>query len=129
MQTIVIIEDERDIAHVLRSYLTQAGFRALVAHDGRLGLDLTRREKPALVILDLMLPGLDGRYFTPDLFAPDEAWMPARRDEAASTLVSHISVHAYDPQTLAYALADSPVGTAAWLWERRRAWSDCASGC
>lgn len=60
MQTIVIIEDERDIAHVLRSYLTQAGFRALVAHDGRLGLDLTRREKPALVILDLMLPGLDG---------------------------------------------------------------------
>jgi pimeloyl-ACP methyl ester carboxylesterase len=72
-----------------------------------------------------VLPGLDGRYFTPDLFAPDEAWMPARRDEAASTLVSHISVHAYDPQTLAYALADSPVGTAAWLWERRRAWSDC----
>ncbi len=32
---------------------------------------------------------------------------------------------AHDPQTLAYALVDSPVGTAAWLWERRRAWSDC----
>jgi pimeloyl-ACP methyl ester carboxylesterase len=31
----------------------------------------------------------------------------------------------HDPQTLAYALADSPVGTAAWIWERRRAWSDC----
>ena len=72
-----------------------------------------------------VLPGLDGRYFTPEMFAPDEAWMPARRDEAAPTLVSHISVHAHDPQTLAYALADSPVGTAAWLWERRRAWSDC----
>ena len=39
--------------------------------------------------------------------------------------ISHNAVHAADPQTLAYALFDSPVGCAAWLWERRRAWSDC----
>jgi hypothetical protein len=34
-------------------------------------------------------------------------------------------VQSTDPQTLAYALTDSPVGLAAWLWERRRNWSDC----
>ena len=39
--------------------------------------------------------------------------------------MSHSTVHIHDPQTLAYALCDSPVGTAAWIWERRRTWSDC----
>jgi pimeloyl-ACP methyl ester carboxylesterase len=38
---------------------------------------------------------------------------------------SHVAVHMLDPQTLAFALHDSPVGLAAWLIERRRAWSDC----
>lgn len=70
-------------------------------------------------------PGLDGRGFTAEMFAPEEQWMPARRDAVAQTLVSHVAVHMHDPQTLAYALADSPAGTAAWIWERRRAWSDC----
>jgi len=72
-----------------------------------------------------VVPGLDGRGFTASMFAADEQWMVARRDAAAPTLVSHIAVHMNDPQTLAYALADSPAGTAAWIWERRRAWSDC----
>jgi microsomal epoxide hydrolase len=39
--------------------------------------------------------------------------------------VSHATVHVMDPQTLAYALCDSPVGLAAWLLERQRRWSDC----
>lgn len=51
----------------------------------------------------------------------------ARRDEAAPLGVSHMTVQMHDPQTLAYALADSPLGLAAWIWERRRAWSDCDS--
>jgi pimeloyl-ACP methyl ester carboxylesterase len=51
--------------------------------------------------------------------------MVARRDEAQPLIVSHMTVHMHDPQTLAYALADSPLGLAAWIWERRRAWSDC----
>jgi pimeloyl-ACP methyl ester carboxylesterase len=38
---------------------------------------------------------------------------------------SHIAVHVLDPQTLAYALHDSPVGLCAWILERRRAWGDC----
>lgn len=40
-------------------------------------------------------------------------------------LASHVTVHMLDPQTLAYAMNDSPVGLLAWLLERRRAWSDC----
>ena len=40
------------------------------------------------------------------------------------TAHSHMAVHTRDPQTLAYALDDSPVGLAAWIVERRRAWSD-----
>jgi pimeloyl-ACP methyl ester carboxylesterase len=39
--------------------------------------------------------------------------------------VSHVAVHMLDPQTLAFALHDSPVGLASWLVERRRSWSDC----
>ena len=71
------------------------------------------------------LPGVDFSRVTPADFAADEQWMPVRAAQAFPTIVSHITVHRHDPQTLAYALADSPVGTAAWLWERRRAWSDC----
>jgi pimeloyl-ACP methyl ester carboxylesterase len=70
-----------------------------------------------------IFPGQD--LTAPANFAADEQWMPARMAAAQKTILSHITVHSHDPQTLAYALVDSPVGTAAWLWERRRAWSDC----
>ena len=69
--------------------------------------------------------GVTRRDITPSKFAADEQWMVARAAEADRLIRSHVIVHTHDPQTLAYALADSPVGTAAWLWERRRAWSDC----
>jgi pimeloyl-ACP methyl ester carboxylesterase len=71
-------------------------------------------------------PDLNLIGYPPEAFAPDEQWMVKRMEEALPTITSHVSVHLHDPQTLAYALADSPVGTAAWIWERRRAWSDCA---
>lgn len=71
-----------------------------------------------------MLPGLDQFAMGPADFAEDEQWMPKRQAESWPLIASHLAVHGNDPQTLAYALADSPVGTAAWLWERRRAWSD-----
>lgn len=73
-----------------------------------------------------LIPGLvDLTAFKPDDYAKDEQWMLMRKAETARSIVSHLTVHSNDPQTLAYALVDSPVGTAAWLWERRRAWSDC----
>jgi pimeloyl-ACP methyl ester carboxylesterase len=72
-----------------------------------------------------VIPGLDSTQVPASAYADDEQWMPVRDAESFPTIISHVTVHSRDPQTLAYALADSPVGTAAWLWERRRAWSDC----
>jgi two-component system alkaline phosphatase synthesis response regulator PhoP len=59
-KTILVIDDEPQIAEICRDYLTAAGFRVLTAHDGPLGLALARKEKPDLIVLDLMLPGMDG---------------------------------------------------------------------
>jgi two-component system response regulator ResD len=59
-ELILVIEDETTIARLIRLYLEQAGYRVVTAHDGIAGLELHARERPNLVILDLMLPGLDG---------------------------------------------------------------------
>jgi two-component system response regulator ResD len=58
--TVLIIEDEEGIVELVRMYLEEAGFRVLAAHDGVAGLGLHVRERPALVILDVQLPGMDG---------------------------------------------------------------------
>jgi len=59
-QTVLVIEDEKRIAHWVRTYFEQAGFQVLQTFDGREGLSLARSERPDLIILDLMLPGMDG---------------------------------------------------------------------
>jgi DNA-binding response OmpR family regulator len=58
--TVLIVEDEKRIAHWVRTYLEKAGFNTLVAYDGPAGLHMARRERPDLIVLDLMLPGMDG---------------------------------------------------------------------
>jgi two-component system alkaline phosphatase synthesis response regulator PhoP len=57
---ILIIEDDGDIRELVRVNLQGEGFQVLEAQDGELGLALARRERVALVILDLMLPGVGG---------------------------------------------------------------------
>lgn len=57
---IVVVEDEADILEVMEYNLRREGFRVLSARDGEEGLELVRREAPAMVLLDLMLPGIDG---------------------------------------------------------------------
>lgn len=57
---IVAIDDEPDILEVIRFNLARNGYEVLTARDGRNGLKTIRREKPDLVLLDLMLPELDG---------------------------------------------------------------------
>ena len=57
---ILIIEDNKNIASLVAKYLTTEGFEALVAQDGPTGLSLLQRHHPALIILDLMLPQMDG---------------------------------------------------------------------
>ncbi|GCE19181.1 response regulator transcription factor [Dictyobacter kobayashii] len=57
---ILVIEDEANITQVIRLYLEQAGYIVLAANDGIAGIELHAREHPDLVVLDLMLPILDG---------------------------------------------------------------------
>jgi pimeloyl-ACP methyl ester carboxylesterase len=59
-----------------------------------------------------------------DYSASEAGWLEKTRRKW-QTVVSHLTVHSRDHQTLAWALNDSPVGLAAWLLERRRSWSDC----
>ena len=60
MQQILVVEDEADIRELLRFNLEREGFSVLEAADGPQALDMARRHTPALVLLDVMLPGLDG---------------------------------------------------------------------
>lgn len=60
MKTILIIEDDEQTRDNLQTILELEGFRPLVAADGLSGLALVRAERPALVLCDVMMPGLDG---------------------------------------------------------------------
>jgi DNA-binding response OmpR family regulator len=60
MMKVLIVDDEPRIVDGVRKYFEQAGFSVLAAHDGPTGLSLARSERPDLIVLDLMLPGMDG---------------------------------------------------------------------
>ncbi|GLY98582.1 response regulator transcription factor [Actinoplanes sp. NBRC 103695] len=57
---VLIAEDDRKHAEVLRRYLESAGYRTTITHDGPTALDRTRRLGPDLLLLDVMMPGMDG---------------------------------------------------------------------
>jgi len=59
-KTILVVDDERDIVELVDYNLTRAGYTVLREYDGESALDAARRRQPDLVILDLMLPGIDG---------------------------------------------------------------------
>src|SRR3954469_3352799 len=59
-RTILVVDDEPGIVAIARDYLDRAGFRVITAGDGAAALRLARAERPSLLVLDLMLPGMDG---------------------------------------------------------------------
>jgi len=59
-QTILVVDDEARIVKLVRDYLERAGFDVIAAADGEAALRLARRQQPDLIVLDLMLPGVDG---------------------------------------------------------------------
>lgn len=63
-KTILVVEDEASIAEVVSLYLKRAGFHVLTAPDGRQAMGLFERAQPDFVILDLMLPEVDGLSLT-----------------------------------------------------------------
>jgi two-component system, OmpR family, alkaline phosphatase synthesis response regulator PhoP len=60
LPVIVVIDDENDITEFLSYNLTKEGFTVFTANDSQAGIELVRRVKPALVLLDIMMPQLDG---------------------------------------------------------------------
>lgn len=59
-ETVLVVEDDTTLASALRYNLERNGYGCLLAGDGARALELAKRERPALVLLDLMLPGIDG---------------------------------------------------------------------
>jgi two-component system alkaline phosphatase synthesis response regulator PhoP len=59
-QRILVVDDDREIVRLLRASLEQAGYQVFAAYDGETALHILRRERPDLVVLDLMLPDRDG---------------------------------------------------------------------
>ena len=59
-ETILVVDDEPKIVQLARDYLEKSGFKVLTSGDGQQALTIARQERPDLIVLDLMLPGMDG---------------------------------------------------------------------
>jgi two-component system phosphate regulon response regulator PhoB len=60
-KTVLIVDDEADLVELVTHNLRRHGYQTLTARDGRSGLELARKEKPDLILLDLMLPQINGQ--------------------------------------------------------------------
>jgi DNA-binding response OmpR family regulator len=62
-KTIMVVDDEKRLVSLVESYLTQEGYRVVTAHNGKEALLVGKREKPDLIVLDVMMPEMDGYEF------------------------------------------------------------------
>ena len=62
-KTIMVVDDEKRLVSLVESYLTQEGYRVVTANNGKEALPVASREKPDLIILDMMMPEMDGYEF------------------------------------------------------------------
>ena len=115
-QTVLVVDDEAAIAEAVRARLSSEGFRVLVAADGPQALELAAAECPDLVVLDLMLPGMDGLEVCKRL--QHDRWVPvlmltARTEEADK--VAGFAVGADDYLTKPFSLRELAVRVRAIL--------------
>lgn len=111
-KTILIIEDEEDMVYAIALQLKTAGFKVISAADGQEGLEKVRKEKPDLIILDLMLSKIDG-YKVSRMIKFDERYkdipivmLTSRSQESDKELGFEVGANAYitkpfDPKLLA----------------------------
>ena len=83
---ILVVDDEPSIVEVVGLYLEREGYRVTVARDGKAALEAVRRERPDLIVLDLMLPKMDGLEITRRLRGHGDTTIPiimltAKREE------------------------------------------------
>ncbi|MGD1992704.1 MAG: response regulator transcription factor [Anaerolineae bacterium] len=82
--TILVVDDDPTVSEVVSIYLERAGYQVVVVDDGQMALDILEKERPDLVVLDLMLPKVDGLEITRWLRARDDTpiiMLTARREE------------------------------------------------
>ena len=111
--------------------MAELGYERFVSHGGDAGAfvsaQLGHAHPESIIGVHLSFPVLPGASHDADdpaQFTPQERAAIAGQDRGPEQFV-HVSINAHEPQTLAWALHDSPVGQAAWILQRRRAWSDC----
>jgi DNA-binding response OmpR family regulator len=84
MTKVLVVDDEEAVVNVVRAYLERDGFRVVAAADGPTALKLFQLEKPDVVVLDIMLPGLDGLEVLQRMRAQSDAYvilLTARTEE------------------------------------------------
>ncbi len=108
---LLLVEDEMDLAEMVKMRLEDNSYDVLTAYDGQEALDKARKEKPDLIILDLMLPKIDG-YKVCRMLKFDEKYkaipiimFTARAQEADKKLAEEVGADAYitkpfEPQAL-----------------------------
>ena len=62
-RTILVVDDKANVRTLLREYLTEQGFRVVTAENGRVALFTARQERPDLILLDIMMPEMNGTEF------------------------------------------------------------------
>ena len=98
--SVLVVEDEREIAELIQFHLQRAGFDVTTAHRGKVALEAIRKSPPDVVVLDLMLPDLDGLEICRRIRASDEhrriavVMVTAKGDEA--DVVTGIEIGADD---------------------------------
>lgn len=103
---ILIVEDEKDMVSVLKIRLANIGYDIFAAYDGQEGLALAQKENPDLIILDLMLPKLDG-YKVCRMLKFDDKYKnipiiiyTARSQESDRRLAEECGADSFIPKTL-----------------------------
>ncbi len=108
---ILVVDDEVDLVETLTFRLEANGYEVIKAHDGQVGLDIAKKDKPDLMILDLMLPKMDG-YKVCGLLKADARYkkipiimFTARAQESDKKIGEEVGADAYitkpfDPQVL-----------------------------
>lgn len=101
MSKILVIEDDADLSKVIVQRLSRYGFEAIAAREGCQGIELAHREKPDLILLDLVLPTGDGLFVLKNLrMASETAYIPVivltgQEDETYREKVMEAGVDAY----------------------------------
>lgn len=108
---ILLVDDEKDLVYAVTMQLEAAGYEVVAAYDGKEALDKAKKEKPDLIILDLMLPKMDG-YKVCRMLKFDQKYrkipvimFTARAQEADKKMGEEVGADAYitkpfDPQAL-----------------------------